>query len=173
MYEFMYITATKTATTTTTTTTTTITTTTTTIIATTTTITTTITTTTTTITTTTTTRTKIVNRNAFSNVDNVFVDTQVDYVDVVDDACNRSDHNAVLYALSQVGVVDEAKQSKQSSSIVLCNQPWVKYVWSDIAKARYYADRGVLLLNLLFNVQRLDDSSLDVDWLYESVVFAL
>ena len=49
------------------------------------------------------------NRNAFSNVDNVFVDTQVDYVDIVDDACNCSDHNAVLCALSQVGVVDEAK----------------------------------------------------------------
>ena len=49
------------------------------------------------------------NRNAFSNVDNVLVDTQVDYVDIVDDACNRSDHNAVLYTLSQVGAVDETK----------------------------------------------------------------
>ena len=58
------------------------------------------------------------NRNAFSNVDNVFFDTQVDYVDIVYDACNRCDHNAVLYALSQVGVVDETKQSRQSSSIV-------------------------------------------------------
>ena len=53
------------------------------------------------------------------------------------------------------------------------NQPRVKYVWSDVAKAKYYVDTGVLLQSLLVNVQRLDDSSLDVDWLYESVVSTL
>ena len=61
---------------------------------------------------------KCVNRNAVSNVDNVFVDTLVDYMDIVDDVYVRSDHNAVLCALSQVSMVDEAKQSEQSSSIV-------------------------------------------------------
>ena len=48
-----------------------------------------------------------------------------------------------------------------------------KYVWYDVAKAKYYGDTCVLLQNLLLNVQRLDDSSLDFDWLYESAVSTL
>ena len=70
----------------------------------------------------------------------------VNYVDIINDETNFSDHLALTCHFHVKNVYNENTKNKNDSSEILC-----KYFWTDFAKDKYYVATGVALQLILAN----------------------
>ena len=112
-------------------------------------------------------------RDVSSFIDNIVFDKKLlnnlNYVDIIDDVTNFSDHLAITCHFHMNTAYNEQTKNKNYSSNMLR-----KYFWTDFAKDKYYADTGLALQLTLAKYSIIKSLSVnDLNNLYEEIVNVL